>query len=102
MSFDTILINTQFEGFSNQLFESLFACLNVCCSTHEHGFEELQSLFEFNTFEPNSLEDLKKSLLRIKPVTKEVDFVCENELEFFYEEKSLYEFRELIKQIDAK
>lgn len=101
-SFDTILINTQFEGFSNQLFESLFACLNVICSKHEHGFEELERLFEFNTFEPNSLEDLKKSLLRVKHVTKQVGFACEKELEFFYEEKSLIEFRELIKIVDAK
>jgi len=60
------IVNTNFEGFSSQIFEYGIANLKIISTDHKHGLIEMKKEFDINTFEMGNIESLLNSLEKIK------------------------------------
>ncbi len=60
------IVNTNFEGFSSQLFEYGIANLKIVSTDHKHGFKEMRKEFDINTFEIGNIDSLLDSLEKVK------------------------------------
>lgn len=68
VSLDAALVTTNFEGFSSLIFELAYIGIPVVCNEHQHGFDELNTIFNLTTFKRNNLEELITALQNFKQI----------------------------------